>query len=69
VVVVLDGTGRIVQVAGRRTTTTTTTTPVQVRAVDTRVLHTALQLAGGDPSRLRFEDDGAVTVANGPRRA
>lgn len=35
--------------------------------VDTRVLEKALELAGGDYSRLTIERDGSVIVWNNPR--
>jgi hypothetical protein len=40
---------------------------VTVVKVDARVMRTALELADGDPSRLRIHEDGSVTVENGPR--
>lgn len=41
--------------------------PVSVRRIPEAALDAALILADGDASRLRFEDDGSVTVANAPR--
>jgi uncharacterized OB-fold protein len=38
-----------------------------VRAAPEAAVKLALHIAGGDPSRLRFNADGSVTVANGPR--
>ncbi len=41
--------------------------PVSERSVPQEAINQALRLAGGDPSRLRIEADGSVTVLNGSR--
>lgn len=43
--------------------------PVAVRRIPEAALDAALVLADGDASRLVFEADGSVTVANAPRTA
>lgn len=42
---------------------------VTVKSVHPAALAHAMRLANGDRSRLRFEDDGTVTVTNEPRIA
>ncbi len=41
--------------------------PVSERTVPAKALDQALRIAGGDPSRLRIEADGSVTVLNKSR--
>lgn len=40
---------------------------VETREIPPAALEHALRLAGGDRSRLRFEKDGSIVVANEPR--
>jgi hypothetical protein len=51
-----------------RVTRTADIAPVEVRRLDERVRALALDLAGGDISRVVIEDDGTVTVVNASRR-
>ena len=43
--------------------------PVEVRRMDARIRDAALDLAGGDYTRLRIEPDGSMTVVNTTRPA
>jgi len=46
----------------------TTATGIRRRQIPAAAVSTALQLAGGDASRLLFDGDGSVYVLNSPRR-
>lgn len=62
--------GRIVSVARTRPYTrddAPVSGQVSVQRIPEAALDAALRLADGDASRLRFHDDGSVTVANAPR--